>query len=84
MSRKLPDNQKKKYTPFNLPVELVQELKAWREANVICKGGNYTNEDLIRDMLRLYERNRRKYQSQVLVKARELIEKQKEKEGQGQ
>ncbi len=75
MSRKLPENEKKKYTPLNLPEDLVQELKAWREANVICTGKNYTNENLIRDMLRLYIRNRRKYQNKIVVKAVELMKK---------
>lgn len=72
MSRKLPDDQKKKYTPLNLPVELVEELKDWRNAITICTGQEITWEELIRKMLGFYVRNQRRYHSDIAYKAGEL------------
>ena len=72
MSRKLPDEQKKKYTPLNLPVELVEELKDWRNATIICTGQEITWEELIRKMLGFYVRNQSRYHSDIAYKAGEL------------
>ena len=42
---------KKKYTPLNLPVELVQELKDMRIETSTSAGKNITFETLIREMI---------------------------------
>ena len=40
-----------KYKSFNLPVELVEELKIWRQAFMIAKGMTVSYGEMIRDML---------------------------------
>ena len=78
MSRKLPEDQKKKYTPLNLPTDLVEDIKAWREANIAYGGNDITNEKLIRHMLDLYIRNMRKYHNKISLFAfRKILERKK-------
>ena len=59
MSHKLPEEQKKKYTPLNLPSDLVEDIKAYRIACISCSGQNITYEQLIREMMYEYLRVRR-------------------------
>ena len=42
---------KKKYTPLNLPVELVQELKELRKETSTNAGKNITFENMLREMI---------------------------------
>lgn len=41
----------KKYKPLNLPVELVEELKVWRDAYCRSRNENVTFEKMIEDMI---------------------------------
>ena len=43
--------REKKYKPLNLPVELVEELKVWREAYCLSRDENVTFEKMIEDMI---------------------------------
>ena len=43
--------REKKYKPLNLPVELVEELKVWREAYCRSRDENVTFETMIQDMI---------------------------------
>ncbi len=42
---------KKTYTSFNLPTDLVQELKVWRQAFILSYGRTVSYGEMIRTML---------------------------------
>jgi len=42
---------KKRYQPINLPIELVEELKIWRQAFMLSYGRTMSYGEIIRSML---------------------------------
>ena len=42
---------KKRYQPINLPIDLVEELKIWRQAFMVASGRTVSYGEMIRTML---------------------------------